>query len=156
MSEQAALRERVKELTCLYSLAQITQRPGVTFDEILQGTVELLPVAWQYPEATAGRIIVDGRSFVTANFHECSDVLSADIVVGGKCRGRVDVVYTDKKPHLDEGPFLTEERKLIDAVAGQITLIIEREQADEDKLRLQEQLRSFGRSHRRSGLPLPF
>ena len=145
MSEQAALRERVKELTCLYNLAQIAQRPGVTFDDILQGIVELLPVAWQYPEAAAGRIIVDGRSFVTANFHECSDILSADIGVGGKCRGRVEVVYTDRKPHLDEGPFLIEERNLIDAVAGQIALVIEREQADEDKLRLQEQLRHADR-----------
>ena len=145
MSEQSALRERVKELTCLYNLAQIAQRPGATFDEILQGIVELLPVAWQYPKSAAGRIVVDGRSFVTSNFHECPNVLSADIVVDGDCRGRVDVVYTDKKPPLDEGPFLTEERNLINAVAGQITLIIEREQADADKLRLQEQLRHADR-----------
>ncbi|MHC4983210.1 MAG: sensor histidine kinase, partial [Planctomycetota bacterium] len=63
----------------------------------------------------------------------------------GQVRGCVEVVYTQKKPELDEGPFLSEERSLLDAVARQIALIIERRRADEDKQRLQEQLRHADR-----------
>ena len=50
----AALRERVKELTCLYSLAQLVEHPEVTSERCLRGIVEMLPPAWQYPEITVG------------------------------------------------------------------------------------------------------
>lgn len=141
----AALRERVKELTCLYTQVQLAEQPGITLEGILQGTVELLPSAWQYPEITAGRIVLDGRSYVTANFTEWAHKLSCDIVVKNKQRGGVDVIYTEGKPELDEGPFLKEERSLINAVARQIGFIVERREADDDKLRLQDQLRHADR-----------
>ena len=69
-TEYAALRERVKELTCLYSLAQLATQSGAALEDILQGCARLLRPAWQYPEITAGRIVLDDRSYVTANFRE--------------------------------------------------------------------------------------
>jgi len=137
---QAALRERVKELTCLYGIAQVAERPGISLGEILQGIVELLPPAWQYPEITFARIVLDGRSYATRGFREGKQQQSADLVVNGETRGLVEVTYAEPKPRLDEGPFLREERHLIDAVARQAALIIERRQAEEEKSRLQEQL----------------
>jgi len=144
-TQNAALRERVKELTCLYSLAQLAERSGISLAEILQGTVELLPPAWQYPELAAGRIVFDGQSHVTASFKEGCQMQSAPIVLNGKPRGRVDVAYIKEMPPGHEGPFLKEERHLINAVARQIALIIERRQAEEDRLRLQDQLRHADR-----------
>jgi two-component system NtrC family sensor kinase len=139
-STEAALRERVKELTCLYGIAQIAERPGASLDEILQGIVELLPPAWQYPEATSARIVLDGRSCTGPAFRDGKEKQSATITVNGDRRGFVEVSYTEPKPHLDEGPFLREERHLIDAIARQVALIIERKQADEDRWELREQL----------------
>jgi two-component system, NtrC family, sensor kinase len=143
--ENVALRERVKELTCLYSLAQLVERPGISLPEILQGAVELLPPAWQYPELAAARIVVDGSSCVTAGFREGDWMQTAPIVVSGRPRGRVDVIYIKDMPSAHEGPFLKEERSLINAVARQIALIIERRQAEEDRFRLQDQLRHADR-----------
>jgi len=65
--------------------------------------------------------------------------------VSAQCRGRIEVVYVERRPELDEGPFLKEERSLIDAVARQIALIVERRQAAAEKLRLQDQLRHADR-----------
>ena len=73
-AQNVALRERVKELTCLYSLAQLTEHSGISLAEVLQGTVELLPPAWQYPEITAGRIVFDGQVYMTINFREGGQV----------------------------------------------------------------------------------
>jgi len=143
--QYAALRERVKELTCLYSLAQLAERPGIALEDILRGTVELLPVAWQYPEIAAARITLNGRAYVTARFREGGQMQSAPVVVDGQRRGSIDVVYVENKPEVDEGPFLREERSLIDAVARHVALIVERRQADEDRFRLQEQLRHADR-----------
>jgi len=139
------LRERVKELTCLYSLSQLAHRPGVTLQEILQGTVDLLPVAWQSPDVAAARIVLDGQCFVTAGFAEGQPTQTARIVVDGRERGRIDVTYLKPSPPQDEGPFLKEERSLIDTVARQVAMIVQRRQADEDASRMHEQLRHADR-----------
>ena len=144
-SAKAALAERVKELTCLYGIAQIAGEPGISLEEVLQRIVELLPPAWQYPEITVARIILDGIAYTTPGFRECRRAQAAEITVGGASRGIVEVVYVEEKPDLDEGPFLKEERSLIDAVARQVVLVIERRQAEEDKLKLYAQLRHADR-----------
>jgi len=139
-SAKAALTERVKELTCLYGIAQIAGQPGISLEETIQGIVELLPPAWQYPEIAFARIILDGISYTTQGFRECRQKQTAEIIVGGVPRGVVELVYAEGKPNHDEGPFLKEERNLIDAVARQVALVIERRQAEEDKLKLHNQL----------------
>jgi hypothetical protein len=125
-STKAALTERIKELTCLYGIAQIAGQPDVSQVEILQGIVKLLPAAWQYPEVTLARITYDGVSYTSPGFREYHDKQTADIIVDGTSRGAIDIVYSQEKPHADEGPFLKEERNLINAVARQVALIIER------------------------------
>ena len=142
---QAALRERVKELTCLYSIAQVADRKGISLEGVLTGIADLLPPAWQYPEITAGRIILDGHVYSTPGFQSDKQGQHANIVVNGKQRGKIEVIYLEEKSILDEGPFLKEERNLIDAIARQVALIVERREADLERTRLQEQLRHADR-----------
>jgi signal transduction histidine kinase len=142
---QVALRERVKELTCLYGIAQLVERPDITLDEILQGIVELLPPAWLYSNIACARIIFDEYSHLSPNFHDTKQKLSADIVVDSEKRGVIEVAYTEEKPELDEGPFLKEERDLIDTIAKDIALIVEQRKIEEDKAKLQTQLRHADR-----------
>ncbi len=144
-SHMTALRERVKELTCLYSLAQLADRPNITLDCLLQGIAELLPPAWQYPEIAAGCILFDERLYATANFRDGDSSQTAALIVNDERRGFVKVVYLEKKPELDEGPFLKEERNLIDTLAKQISLVLQRRQSQEEKKRFQEQLRHADR-----------
>ncbi|MBC8470306.1 MAG: PAS domain-containing sensor histidine kinase [Planctomycetes bacterium] len=139
-SAKAALIERVKELTCLYGMAQISSQPDMALEEIIQGIVELLPPAWQYPEIAFARIILDGVSYTTQGFRDCSQKQTVEIVVGSISRGVVELVYVEDKPDLDEGPFLKEERNLINAVAKQVALVIERKQAEKEQLKLHNQL----------------
>jgi two-component system NtrC family sensor kinase len=139
-STKAALAERVKELTCLYGIAQIAGQPGLSLEEIIQRIAGLLPPAWQYPEIAFARITLDEISYTTPGFRECRQKQMAKIIVGGVPRGVVELVYVEEKPDLDEGPFLKEERNLIDAVARQVALVIERRQAEEDKMKLHNQL----------------
>lgn len=142
---QAALRERVKELTCLYGIVKAAEQPGASMEEFLKGVAELIPPAWQYPEITEGRIIVDGCPYATPGFRDGDQKQSADIIVKGEQRGVVEVVYSERKADLDEGPFLKEERSLINTIAGQVAMIIERREAEKDKARLQDQLRHADR-----------
>ena len=88
-STAAALRERVKELSCLYGIAQIAAQPEASQKQILQGVVELLPPAWQYPEIASARITLDGDSYAVPGFCDSSQRQRAGIVVSGKQRGAI-------------------------------------------------------------------
>lgn len=142
---QVALRERVKELTCLYGIARVAAQPGISLEKILRETVELIAPGWLYPDIATARIVLDGRSYSTPGFQDDLQKLIADIVANGEKRGAVEVAYIKEMSELDEGPFLKEERNLIDAIAREVAIIIERRQAEEDKERLQEQLRHADR-----------
>ncbi len=139
------LRERVKELSCLYAIARIAGEPGLSLGSILERIANLLPPAWQYTEIASGQIVLDGDEFLSGGFDDRGARQSAPILVNGERRGQVEVIYREERPELDEGPFLTEERNLIDAVAGQVALIIERKLAGEEREQLQEQLRHADR-----------
>lgn len=142
---QVKLRERVKELTCLYGISQWVERPGVSQDEILHGIVALLPPAWLYPEIASARILLDDRTYASTNFQEGCHQQKAEIIANGDHRGVVEVTYSEQRPEIDEGPFLKEERSLIDTVAKEVALLIERLQAEEEKIKLQDQLRHADR-----------
>lgn len=141
---QSDLRERVKELTCLYGLAQLVEETK-SIEDILEETLKLLPPAWQYPEHTSARITFDGKTFAAPDFDKAKSKQSANIVVDGNKRGKIEVVYTKEMPELDEGPFLKEERDLIDTLSKEIAMIIERRQGQEEKNKLQKQLRHADR-----------
>lgn len=139
------LRERVKELTCMYNIANLAVGADRGRDHFLQQAAELLPPAYLYPEITQARIVLDAKVFQTSGFRESPHSQRADIVAGDYKRGVIEVVYLEPRPELDEGPFLAEERRLLDSVAREIALIIERRQAEIEQARLQDQLRHADR-----------
>lgn len=137
---QAALRERIKELTCLYNIAQLVERAGSTRHETLRHIVEILPPAWQYPDDTAARITLDDESYSTPGFRRGDYLQSADIIVRGLRRGVLEIAYLKDKPELAGHVFLPEEEKLIQAVAREVALFIARTEAEEEKSHLHDQL----------------
>lgn len=148
---QAALNERIKELTCMYRIAQIASESNLSLGDTLSEIVEFLPPAWQHPEIASARIILDEQTFRSRGFEDGPYRLGADIVIHGIRRGRVDVFYTDRDSDsgktllLEENPFLEEERHLIQGVARELSSIIEHKHAEEEKARLLEQVRHADR-----------
>jgi len=124
------LGERIKELNCLYSISKLRERTDFSLEDILQAILDFIPPAWQYPEITCARIIFDGYEFTTNNYKNSRWKLTRDLMVYSKKIGTLEVCYLEEKLELDEGPFLREERNLIDAVAERIAKFIEREWAE--------------------------
>jgi PAS domain S-box-containing protein len=125
------LDERVKELDCLYGISRLAGQQNISLEEILQGTVQLIPPAMQYPQATCARITVSGQEYKTDNFEELPWQQAADIVVRARRDGSVEVGYLEQRPEQDEGPFLTEEIDLLNAIAERLGRIVERKRAEE-------------------------
>ncbi len=124
------LQERIKELQCLYGIAEVAERPDITSDELYQEVVNLLPSSWQYPEITCARTIIDNKEFKTKNCRDTEWKQSSDIKVFGAKAGTVEVGYLER-PEIDEEPFLKEEKLLIDAVAERLGDITERKRMEE-------------------------
>ncbi|MFC1945115.1 PAS domain S-box protein, partial [Chloroflexota bacterium] len=82
-------------------------------------------------EVTCTRVTIGDREFKADNFTATKWKQSADIMVQDQKRGSVEVHYLVEKPESDEGPFLTDERKLLDSIARMLGTVIEGEDANE-------------------------
>jgi len=102
---EEALKERNKELNCLYGISAILELPGISLDEILKRTVMLIPPAWQFPEITEASIVLEGKIFQTARFRETSWMQTGEVIVNGMPAGQVEVCYLEERQASDEGPF---------------------------------------------------
>ncbi len=135
-----ALGERVKELKCQYSISKLDERPGVSLDEIIQGVADNIPPGWHYPDITCARITINEKEYKTANFQETDWKQSSEIYAQGARIGSVTVSYLEQMQELDEGPFLKEERELIDTIAKNLGRTIDRKWAAEEILKLNKEL----------------
>jgi len=114
------LKERAKELNCLYDVQALLSNQGLTIEEIFTGVIQIIPPGWQYPDICQVEIRYLNKQFASSGFEETPWVQSADILVQDSVVGDISVYYSSEMPKLDEGPFLQDERRLINTIADQI------------------------------------
>lgn len=109
-------QERNKELRCINKTREVIDK-GLTIDETLEIIVNVLSDAWQYPNDTCARIVYNGESYRSPNFQETKWCLLEHFVTFDNKKGAIEVFYTREFPILDEGPFMSDERNLINNIA---------------------------------------
>jgi len=114
------LKERAKELNCLYHVEELLCNPRLSLPEILQELVRIIPSGWQFPELCRARIVFQGVSYQSPDYRATVWTDSCDIVVNDRKEGRVDVSYVKKLPPQEGGVFLDKERKLICTIGDRI------------------------------------
>lgn len=124
------LGERIKELTVLHQMARLLQNEQQPIAALLREIAAILPPAWQYPEVAAARVMFSGAEYTTPNFFPTPWKLSADFTTAEGRHGGLEVVYLEEKPDAEEGPFLAEERKLINSLAEMLTSYLDRKEAE--------------------------
>lgn len=136
------LRERIKELNCLYGISKLVENFGLSNRDIIQGIVDIIPTSWQYPDITCSRITIDYQEFRTKKFRETRWKQECDIFVNNARCGSIEVFYMEEMPEYDEGSFLKEERNLLNAIAEHLGRIIERKKAEEQIMDMQKELKN--------------
>ena len=120
-----ALQERAKELNCLYRVDEILSRTGRRLEQRApRARPDRAPrlavprrLCGSYrprrPRLRASRTSrrPPGHSMPTSSFE-------------GETVGEIAVYYTERMPHADEGPFLQEERRLINAIAERVGYLL--------------------------------
>ena len=120
------LRKSIKELNCLYTISSIFEIPDISMDDKIRKIVNVLPSAWQYPDISCAKIKINTDEYKTEN---CKDTIwkqMSDIKVHGEKIGNIELCYLEKRPEIDEGPFMLQERNLINAISESLSRFIER------------------------------
>jgi pyruvate, water dikinase len=114
------LKERAKELNCLYAVEELFNKTENKLENVLEGIVRTIPAGWQFPDVCQAKIVYYDQIFQSPNFKETQWVQSVDITLQDEVIGRISVYYTAERPTADEGPFLKEERRLINTIADRL------------------------------------
>lgn len=135
-----ALRERIKELNCLYGIARLAERYGDSMDNFLSCLADFIPLSWQYPKITCACIVFGDKTYKSRTFKVTQWRQSSQIHVHNKPVGEIAIFYLEERPAADEGPFLKEERILLDEVARQIDTIAVRISSERELQGINKQL----------------
>ena len=131
-SLEIALQERIKELNCLYEMTRLAERHHGSVDDFLKELADFLPSSWRFAEIACTRIVFQGEIFESRKFGWTEWRQFAQIRIGGDLVGDVTIIYLAECPTADEGPFLKEERTLLQGVAKRIGEITARFMAEQD------------------------
>ncbi|MFP4051111.1 MAG: PEP/pyruvate-binding domain-containing protein [Thermoplasmata archaeon] len=141
--EMDELQERVKELNCFYGITKIIKDKDLCAEEALQKIVKILPPSWQHEDVATARIIVNDQEFKTDDFEETKWCQSSDIKVEGEKVGKLQICYLEERQEEGEGPFLREERRLIEAISELLSGFIEeckiKEEMKQGRLKVKEE-----------------
>ncbi|MBU0679765.1 MAG: PAS domain S-box protein [Verrucomicrobia bacterium] len=125
-----ALEERVKELTALYDIATLIEEKGSSLDELLQGVADMCLSGFQYPEVCCAKLTLRGREYFSPEFEDTEWRIATDIILRNEKQGELVVCYTEERPSSSRGPFLREERRLLEGISERVARTVERLEAE--------------------------
>lgn len=123
------LKERNKKITCLYSVGEVIRGQSVEQD-IFRAVAQLIRPACSYPERTRTRIVFDGHVYEELAVSNTPWSFSAPIVVGGRERGKLELVYREAIDPKIPGTLTKEDCTMIEAIARTLGEAMERREAE--------------------------
>jgi PAS domain S-box-containing protein len=136
------LAERVKELTLLHRTASLLQPDRELDQAFLADLVAAIPLAWQHPDVCEARIGCGDVEARTPGWRRTPWMQSASFTAGG-LGGVIEVAYLAERPLAAEGPFLGEERALLQSLADMLGAHVDRQRA-QAQLRQAQRIQSLG------------
>ena len=114
------LKERVKELQCLYAISSELDRRE-KLSKTLPNCIQPLINGFQFPDLVDVKIAVDGKlySSIKNGTSKAKNILTENIIVNKIKRGFIEVRYNKKVT------FLKEEEELLEEISGMIANAIE-------------------------------
>jgi|GEM_PF-2092903 len=125
---ERVLGKRVQELDCLYNLLTIMENPDPDLPRLFQAVVEQLPWGFRHATVAAAQLGWQGETWRGPGFRDSPWRMSLPLTLDGQPHGWLEVVYREARPLADQGPFLLEERVLMEVVVGRLSRLLERRQ----------------------------
>jgi signal transduction histidine kinase len=136
---EAKLKERIKELTCLYEVTSIIVNCDYEqLEPSLEAIIYCLRKAWQFPDDAEVALFSEKYDVKTEGFQSRMSTLKTDIKVFNKIEGQIEVGYPQNK--YSKSAFLKEEQKLLDNVSLAIGNLLERKQIRDSEVAVKRQM----------------
>lgn len=117
--------ERLKELACINKTNEIL-RSESDIQTAFRKIVYELPNAWQYTENACARISYDQKEYRSNNCKVTNWRQKQEFTTIDGKEGLIEIFYTKDYPLADEGPFLKEERDLLNNLASLLSNYVNR------------------------------
>jgi signal transduction histidine kinase len=142
-SSQSEAERASHQIVCLLNISKHLSDTQRDTKEVFNTLVHLLPEGWQYPTDACARIVLDNLNVQSVNFQETEWRQNATIQSGERNRGFIEVCYLNKKPKSESGPFLVDEVNLLNIVAAEVGVYLERKQVENLKNQQHKELELY-------------
>ena len=136
------LNQKIKQLNCMYDISDISGVPGITFEEIIEKSLEIIPVGLKYTHDIGVQIMFDNKVYASDNYKETPWSYLVPIKVQKKKLGHIKVAYLEPKPRINKDPFHFNEKILLKNISEKFGQILEAKNLEkvlrENQERLQE------------------
>jgi signal transduction histidine kinase len=139
ITTEEKLKERIKELTCLYEVTSIIV--NCDYDQVedaLKAILHCLQKAWLFSDIARVRLNTEQYTIVTADFPEDPVYLESSVKVFNKQVGVLQVAYPKSKYSKDD--FLQEEEKLLRNVSLEVGNLLERKQIKDNEILIKRKM----------------
>ncbi|MFO8088118.1 MAG: PAS domain S-box protein [Bacteroidales bacterium] len=126
---KSELKERVKELRCLYQLSQLMDDSAIEGKDFLQQAINLIPEALRYPSQVSACISIGSEEYKTKKYSETSVMISASLFSEDSEAGEIRVYGKPQKTPSSDF-FLEEEQSLLNTFARNLGNYIQRKDAE--------------------------
>ncbi len=135
-----------KELSCLHAMNRLVANMDGDLADILREILAIIPPAFQYPDATGVRLVLDGARLSSGAYASDTKArMIEDVEVHKVKRGHLSVSLSGCGPDGAPRVFLLTERELLGALAKHVGWIIAKREALLTKRNLERQLQHADR-----------
>jgi hypothetical protein len=114
------LKEREKELNCLYQVNEVLAKPVMSNEQLFRELVRIIPSGWQYQSVCEVKIVFEESTVQSVDFSESEWRQTAEIVIDNNVLGEIIVCYTQLIRLENNSQFLPEEQKLLNNIASRL------------------------------------
>gem|GEM_PF-5995315 len=117
---ERALEQRVRDVDCLYEIEKFAGISGLTEQQFLQKAADRLAHRWEGQESVGVTICAGEQRVYSGEFSPSAIAVQADIETGTRNAGFLQVSYRRNEAGPQPEPLLSDENKLVSAVAGRL------------------------------------
>jgi len=139
------LNQKIKQINCLYDISDISGVPGISFEDIIHKSIEIIPVGLKYSHDIGVQIIFDDKVYQSKNYKDTPWTYVVPIKVQKKKLGQLKVVYLEEKPKINKDPFHFNEKILLKNISEKFGQIIESKKLEKVLRENQEKLQEIQR-----------
>lgn len=136
ISVEEKLQERIKELSCLYKVSSAIREHNDSVPDTIEAIIHILKNAWRFPALATVEIRIGELQKSTGKIPVESHFQEREIKTFKKEIGFIRVHYPSTD--LSLGHFMIEEQRLLDKVAYEITLFLERQHVKDQEERIKQ------------------